>query len=511
VPKWRAGEDEDENSTRRFLSTVAERGEKWAAKGLPNRSLYVLLNFRISQESRMGEMSFARYFRLCPGRIECDADGLRVGGVALLAREAKGGWTRRDEGDLSRELSKLYGFPLDFGRICRGVDAVAASLANGELARAQIAALLLRLPDPPAAEGAQPNALEERFLARDLIACGLLKADADWDDKHPRTGAPPNPGWFAPTAGAAATDEPKTSASRAAGAPSRGGASQAFLAPAPAAGAGSLLAEDLSATALEGLAALAERFFAPAILFGAIFIPSANPSVEDGRVPGRPDIAYHWDHGEGETAITFTALVNGQWRTVAVGGAAPNGLVFDRDGRAVARVVSGPDGRQTLVATVDALDRAVADLQRKEGEPAAAPIPDDDEPRLCPKPTNEPATTKSANSIAYQQYVTGLRYPLAIWFGGMFIDGCDPPTGDLLEAKADIDFMFDRNDDVYWWIKPQNNPGIQMLDQAEAALAAGRLVDWHAQTEKGYRGLTKIRDSLKLPERLVVTVVYDPN
>jgi hypothetical protein len=496
VPKWRAGEDEDENSTRRFLSTVAERGEKWAAKGLPNRSLYVLLNFRISQESRMGEMSFARYFRLCPGRIECDADGLRVGGVALLAREAKGGWTRRDEGDLSRELSKLYGFPLDFGRICRGVDAVAASLANGELARAQIAALLLRLPDPPAAEGAQPNALEERFLARDLIACGLLKADADWDDKHPRTGAPPNPGWFAPTAGAAA------------GAPSRGGASQAFLAPAPAAGAGSLLAEDLSATALEGLAALAERFFAPAILFGAIFIPSANPSVEDGRVPGRPDIAYHWDHGEGETAITFTALVNGQWRTVAVGGAAPNGLVFDRDGRAVARVVSGPDGRQTLVATVDALDRAVADLQRKEGEPAAAPIPDDDEPRLCPKPTNEPATTKSANSIAYQQYVTGLRYPLAIWFGGMFIDGCDPPTGDLLEAKADIDFMFDRNNELYGWIKPENNPRNQMLAQARAALAAGRAVVWHAQTEKGYRGLKNIAD--RLPFRNL-SVVYDPN
>ncbi len=50
-----------------------------------------------------------------------------------------------------------------------------------------------------------------------------------------------------------------------------------------------------------------------------------------------------------------------------------------------------------------------------------------------------------------------------------------------------------------------------MLNQADAALAAGRLVVWHAQTEKGYRALTKIRDSLELPERLVVTVVYDPN
>jgi len=50
-----------------------------------------------------------------------------------------------------------------------------------------------------------------------------------------------------------------------------------------------------------------------------------------------------------------------------------------------------------------------------------------------------------------------------------------------------------------------------MLDQAEAAFAAGRLVVWHAQTAKGYRGLTKIRDHLELPARLAVTIRYDPN
>jgi hypothetical protein len=32
----------------------------------------------------------------------------------------------------------------------------------------------------------------ERRLFCDLVACGLLKADADWDEKHPRTGSPPN-------------------------------------------------------------------------------------------------------------------------------------------------------------------------------------------------------------------------------------------------------------------------------------------------------------------------------
>jgi hypothetical protein len=68
--------------------------------------------------------------------------------------------------------------------------------------------------------------------------------------------------------------------------------------------------------------------------------------------------------------------------------------------------------------------------------------------------------------------------------------------------------MFDENDDLYRWIDPKKNPAIQMEAQAEAAIAAGRLVDWHAQTEKGYRGLKKIADSLGFGN---VSVLYDPN
>ena len=141
----------------------------------------------------MGGLSFARTFRLRPGAIECDAEGLRAGGVALFARDANGGWTRRDRGELNRELSKLYGLPLDCERKGGALDAVAAALTNGELARAQIGALLLQLPDPPPPASAHAEDSERRRLADGLLACGLLKADADWDDKHPRTGEPPTP------------------------------------------------------------------------------------------------------------------------------------------------------------------------------------------------------------------------------------------------------------------------------------------------------------------------------
>jgi hypothetical protein len=450
------------------------------------------------------DLSFARHFRLRPGRIDCDAGGLRVGGVALLAREATGGWTRRDERDLNRELSKLYGFPLDIGRMRRGVDAVAAALGNEELARAQIATLLLRLPDPPTSAGFQHGALQKRRLAHDLVACGLLKDD-DWDEQHPRTGAPPNPGWFAPKAGAG-TDKPKTDASPAPSVPSRGGAALAFLPPAPAASVGSLFASDLSATALEGLATLAGRFSAATTLFGAIFVPSDNPIVDEGPVPGRPNMSYRWAHDE--TSVTFKVLIDGQWRTVAVGSQGPNGVFYDPNGQAVARMVSGPNQRPTLVAAVDVLDRSAAALRHGDGDPAAAPADDERQPKLCPDPAPEPKTTQSRNSIAYQEYVSKLPYGWAILLGAVTFDGCDPETGDLLEAKADIDFMFDDDDKLYSWIDPQKNPAIQMERQAKATLAAGRLVVWHAQTEKGYRGLAKIAGSLPFGN---LSIVFDPD
>ena len=115
---------------------------------------------------------------------------------------------------------------------------------------------------------------------------------------------------------------------------------------------------------------------------------------------------------------------------------------------------------------------------------------------------------KSKNSIVYQEFVSKLPYGLAINVGGLRYDGCDPRTGDLLEAKADIDFMFDDDDKLYYWAERTMKLEIQMERQANVALAAGRLVIWHAQTEKGFRGLSKIADKLNRPN---LYVVYDPN
>ncbi len=143
----------------------------------------------------MSQFPGVRFFRLFPGGIECDKDGLRVGDVTLLALNANRGWTLRDDRDLALDLSRLYGFPLDIGSKRAGLTVVAAALRSGDIAKAQIAALHLQLPEPLKSRSAQEAGREG--LVRDLAACGLLKADDDWNAEHPRTGAPPNPGWFA--------------------------------------------------------------------------------------------------------------------------------------------------------------------------------------------------------------------------------------------------------------------------------------------------------------------------
>src|SRR5580658_1166284 len=77
-----------------------------------------------------------------------------------------------------------------------GLARVANALQDRNIAKAQIGALLLRLPEPPPPAGAALGKSGDRRLILDLVACGLLKADDGWNEKHPRTGTSPNPGWF---------------------------------------------------------------------------------------------------------------------------------------------------------------------------------------------------------------------------------------------------------------------------------------------------------------------------
>lgn len=116
----------------------------------------------------------------------CNADGAFIGAVPLLDRLRKDGedaWHPCDCEELSEQISAHYGLPVDMASKRGGLKAIANALNDGDIARAQIATVLLGIPDlPPLSKGARPR---ERMikLIRDLDWSGMLKWDSD---EHPR-------------------------------------------------------------------------------------------------------------------------------------------------------------------------------------------------------------------------------------------------------------------------------------------------------------------------------------
>jgi len=140
------------------------------------------------------------FYRLSDRGVSCSRDGLFVAGAPLLERDkgqAKAAsWRPLAKQEVDELLTSRYGLPIDSTNLVGGLELVAKSLNRQDLPLAQIAALLLRLPEPPDPGSARtPDGLDA--LLKSLASVGLLKGD--WDPaKHPRTGQPPNRGWFAP-------------------------------------------------------------------------------------------------------------------------------------------------------------------------------------------------------------------------------------------------------------------------------------------------------------------------
>lgn len=141
-----------------------------------------------------------------PGKgrgVSCDANGAYINGTPLLRRTDPLGrehWAPRNCEQLSDEISSEFGVPVDMSSKFGGLRAISNALNEGDVARAQIATVLLAIPDlPPFVKRVSSASAMLEFI-RDLYLSGLVKAD--WDpDEHPRwpAGAPDSQGGqFAP-------------------------------------------------------------------------------------------------------------------------------------------------------------------------------------------------------------------------------------------------------------------------------------------------------------------------
>jgi hypothetical protein len=133
----------------------------------------------------------------------CSEDGLFLGGTPLIER-CSGTYVVRPQADLERLLGRAYGGEAAAGRVMPGLATVAAALDERNLPLAQIAAVHLRLPDLPGIVARAALEAEDRRLKR---------GNAIWDEtRHPRSGTPPNPGWFASNPNGRARSRPTQTA-----------------------------------------------------------------------------------------------------------------------------------------------------------------------------------------------------------------------------------------------------------------------------------------------------------
>ena len=122
--------------------------------------------------------------------LACTEQGLLLGRTPLIERR-NGRFAVRERSEIERLLSRAYRAELPLERLMAGLTIVASALNANDPGLARIAAVHLRIPDLPS------------LTARDeMEAADILIKSVDWNPAlHPRTGAPPNPGWFAPTGG----------------------------------------------------------------------------------------------------------------------------------------------------------------------------------------------------------------------------------------------------------------------------------------------------------------------
>jgi hypothetical protein len=80
--------------------------------------------------------------------LRCDGDGLFLGCDPLLQQNRQGKFEPRPVAELQRILDRSYGGESDWDSRIRSVKLVADALNKGEMARAMMTAVLMRLPDP---------------------------------------------------------------------------------------------------------------------------------------------------------------------------------------------------------------------------------------------------------------------------------------------------------------------------------------------------------------------------
>ncbi len=120
-------------------------------------------------------------------------DGLLLGRIPLVERR-DGRFVVRERSEIARLVKYSFSNGVAIDRLLPGLTIVASALNANNQAGARIAAVHLQIPNLPSLAARDAMIAEDALIKYARDGGGA----SDWNpDLHPRTGTPPNSGWFA--------------------------------------------------------------------------------------------------------------------------------------------------------------------------------------------------------------------------------------------------------------------------------------------------------------------------
>jgi hypothetical protein len=394
--------------------------------------------------------------------LYCGPDGVTLGGIPLL-KETASGFSPHDPFNLQHLFDMAYGAgAIDASQYARRLAHVANALNKGDLPLAMIGGLLLKLPDVPV----------ERFGRRGEIG---LESKLAFDEDQPRDA---DGRWTLDPSGESRQSSPTVEPPK----------SAPIISPVPEPAAEPAEASRLARLAprVVGLAARLAALVAEAVplAIGFCLIPLNRSNIRYGALPGLPGFNYRSDEG----AVTISRLdAAGHVEHINSGLPDAQGYYHDSDGYIIGQNV----GTGVLFDNDALTELAAKPAKAKVPNTDFAPLPgisanaDYGTPKVCPPPTPEDITKRSARSLAYQSQITGLPIGWDVLLNGVRFDGCDNVTQRMQEANGLMgDYLLMLNDDQL----RKSEFYYTVMDQAmrQNIASAGRGVDWYFADERFY-------------------------
>lgn len=408
-----------------------------------------------------------------------DADGVMLGPDCPLIERTRAGYRAIDPAALSRLQRFVFDGSADPEPLHRALLGIARTLDAGDLPRAQLRAL--QIPVPPLEDGHLARlAIVARRVRKDYDPAESRAADGKWTRGPNEADGPaarqllpvPSPEAKPPPAAAEAAEEAETEA----------------LNEAAAAEAEASALELWAGRALTALRILA-RASPPIAVAGGILIPLPEASVNDGKVPGRPDLSWHV--AEGELSV-YQTDADGNRRMIYNGVPGADDIYRRNKTEPVARYLTN-----AVIIDPDAFPG---------GQPARAQ--NDNDPKVCPLPTWQRENGNKGDAWKrYQEQITGMSWQLGSELNGVIFDGCRLSDGVMLEAKGKgyawmIPYMME-SDKFPAYLRIMT----EAESQARAAAAANRQIEWHF-AEKATADF--FRQRFLAYGLLNITVIYTP-